>query len=410
MKLLRQALVTGLRALRRNKLRTGLTILGVVIGVAAVIAMVGLGQGASQAVQEQIRSLGNDMLFVRPGATTEAGVRSGAGTVSTLTVGDARAIARDARFVADVSPVRRRVVQLIYGNANWSTLVQGVTPAFPRVSSMEIESGVFFGERDERTAARVAVIGRTVVDELFGVNADPIGATVRIKQVPFRVVGVLQAKGQTTWGTDQDDVVLIPFATAERRVMGTPLPGRVEFILASATSRFDVDTAMDEIETILRDRHRIRHGEESDFTIRSLEEIAAAARSTTRVMTTVLLGVSSISLLVGGIGIMNILLVSVTERTREIGIRMAVGAKRRHILVQFLVESIVLSIIGGLIGIGLGILAILLLSYLGDWPTVISLSAVAGAVLFSGAVGVFFGFYPAQKAARLDPILALRYE
>ncbi len=410
MKLLRLALTTALRALRRNKLRSGLTILGIVIGVAAVVAMVGLGQGATQAIQEQIRGLGHHLLMVRPGATTESGVRSGSGSVSTLTVEDARAVTRDCPSVADVTYVRRQVVQVIYGNENWSTLAQGVTPEYEAVASAQVGSGSFFTARDARTAARVAVLGQSVVDELFGLGQDPVGAVIRIKQVPFNIVGVLQAKGETAWGTDRDDVVLIPFSTAERRIMGTPLPGRVDMILASAVSEAEVDAAAEQIEATLRDRHRIQPEEESDFTVRTLDEIAQTARGTTRIMTVVLFGVSSISLLVGGIGIMNILLVSVTERTREIGIRMAVGAKQRHILLQFLVESIVLSAIGGIIGIGLGVVVILLMSRLGEWPAIVSPLGVAVAVLFSAAVGIFFGYYPARKASRLDPILALRYE
>jgi putative ABC transport system permease protein len=312
--------------------------------------------------------------------------------------------------VADVTYVRRQVVEVIYGNENWSTLAQGVTPEYEAVASAQIGRGSFFTARDERMAARVAVLGQSVVDELFGLGQDPVGAVIRIKQVPFNIVGVLQAKGETAWGTDRDDIILIPFSTAERRIMGTPLPGRVDMILASAISEAEVGTAAEQIEESLRDRHRIQSGEESDFTVRTLDEIAQTARGTTRIMTAVLFGVSSISLLVGGIGIMNILLVSVTERTREIGIRMAVGAKQGHILLQFLVESIVLSAIGGVIGIGLGVVVIVLMSRLGEWPAIVSPLGVAVAVLFSAAVGIFFGYYPARKASRLDPILALRYE
>lgn len=410
MKLLRMAVLTALRALRRNKLRSGLTILGIVIGVAAVIAMVGLGLGASQAVQDQIRGLGNNMLFIHPGSTTESGVRSGAGSVSTLTTQDADAIADEVEGVAAVSHVRREIAQIVYGNDNWSTLVQGVTAAYRRIASSDLSAGEFFTEREERSAQRVAVLGQTVVDELFRGGEDPLGAVLRIRQVPFRVIGVLEAKGQTSWGTDQDDVVLIPFSTAERRVMGTPLPGRVELILVSAYSDGEIPEVAERIETLLRHRHRMRPGEESDFTVHTLDEIAETARGTMRIMATVLFGVSSISLLVGGIGIMNILLVSVTERTREIGIRVALGAKRRHILLQFLVESIVLSCIGGALGIVLGLSLTEALSRIGGWPTLVSAPAVGGAVLFSAAVGVFFGFYPAHKASRLDPIVALRYE
>ncbi len=410
MKVLRLAVVTAVRALRRNKLRSGLTILGVVIGVAAVIAMAGLGLGASEAVQQQIRSLGNNMLFVHPGSKTDSGVRSGAGSVSTLTTQDADAIAAEVNGVAAVTYVRREVAQLVYANGNWSTLVQGVTPAYQEIASAVVARGAFFGEREERAALRVAVLGATVVDELFRGGEDPIGATVRIRQVPFRIIGVLEARGRTAWGTDQDDVVLIPFATAERRVMGTPLPGRVELILVSALDDDGIGEVERGIERVLRDRHRIRAGEEDDFSVGTLDEIAETARGTTRIMATVLFGVSSISLLVGGIGIMNILLVSVTERTREIGIRVALGAKRRHIRTQFLVESVVLSSIGGAIGVVVGLALTVLLSRLGGWPAYLSPGASVGAVAFSAGVGVFFGFYPAHKASRLDPIVALRYE
>jgi putative ABC transport system permease protein len=410
MKLLRLTVITALRALGRNKMRSALTILGIVIGVAAVITMVALGQGASLAVQEQIRGLGNNLLMVIPGATTEAGVRSGWGGVSTLTVQDAEAIERDCDAVAAVAHVRREVVQIIYGNDNWSTVAQGSTPSYERVTETPVVAGRFLTDRDERSAARVLVLGQTIVDELFGEGEDPIGAVVRIAQVPFRVVGVLKAKGQTTWGRDQDDVIVMPFSTAERRVMGTVQPGRVDFILASARTEASVVEASDQIDALLRERHRTRPGEEADFTVRNLKDIAERAERTTNVMTTVLLAVSSISLLVGGIGIMNILLVSVTERTREIGIRMAVGAKARHILLQFLVESIVLSVIGGLAGIVLGLIATQALSHIGGWPALVSPLVVAGAVLFAGTVGVFFGFYPARKASHLEPIAALRYE
>jgi len=408
-KLLRLAFVSALRALRRNLLRAGLTVIGISIGVAAVITMVGIGQGAGQALQNSIRALGRNLLVIVPGSLTSSGVRTGSGSIHTLTTHDARAILRDISAVIDVTYVRRGVAQVVYGNRNWSTFVQGTTPAFERVMNSPVDEGVFFSERDLRIGARVVVLGRTVVDELFGIGADPIGAVVRIAGVPFEVVGVLRAKGQTPWGQDRDDLLVIPFTTAERRVLGTPFPGRVDQVLASASDG-EVMQASDEIQSLLRERHRIRTQQEDDFQVRTLEALAKTARATTGVMTAVLMSISSISLLVGGIGIMNILLVSVTERTREIGIRMAVGAKRKHILLQFLVEAIVLSTIGGLIGIAAGLAATYLIALFVGWPLMTPLFAVLGAVLFSAAVGVFFGFYPARRAASLDPIAALRFE
>jgi putative ABC transport system permease protein len=401
---------TALRALRRNKLRATLTMLGIMIGVAAVIAMVSIGQGASSAVQQQMKSLGTDLLIVMPGATTSAGVRSGPGGVSTLTVADARAIARDCPAVAEVAWMRRQVVQIIAGDRNWATAAQGVSPSYARARDWPLLSGSFFTERDEATAQRVAVLGKTVVENLFGVGVDPVGEIVRIKNVPFRVVGVLSSKGQTSFGQDQDDVLMMPFSTAERRVLGAQILGTVDMMFVKAQSSEQMEEASAQITALLHERHRMQSGEENDFTVRSLNDMAQASESASRVMTSLLLGVASISLLVGGIGIMNILLVSVTERTREIGIRLAVGAKQRHILLQFLVEAVVLSVAGGIVGALLGAGAAALVSRIAGWPTLLSPTAVVGSVLFSGAVGIFFGFYPARRAARLDPIAALRYE
>ncbi len=410
MKLLRMTLRAALRALRRNKMRSALTMLGIIIGVAAVITMVSIGQGADAAVQQQIRSLGTNLLMVIPGATTAAGVRSGWGGVSNLTVTDALAMRKECPAVEDVTYFRRQIVQVVYGDQNWSTVAQGAPPSFQKVRDWPVVSGGFFTQRDEDTANRVVVLGQTVVDQLFGPGQDPVGAVIRIKDVPFHVIGVLEAKGQTAWGQDQDDVVVMPFSTAERRVLGTEFLGTVDMIFASAVDREAVAEASEQTSAVLRDRHRIGPGAEDDFTVRTLGDIAQASQSASNVMANLLLGVASISLLVGGIGIMNILLVSVTERTREIGIRMAVGARSRHILLQFLVEATTLSMVGGLGGIGLGVGAAYLIAALANWPTLLSVPAVLGAWLFSGAVGVFFGYYPARKAARLDPITALRYE
>jgi macrolide transport system ATP-binding/permease protein len=410
MKLLRMTLRTALRALRRNKMRSALTMLGIIIGVAAVITMVSIGQGADAAVQQQILSLGTNMLMVIPGATTSSGVRSGWGGVSTLTAADAQVIKRECPAVADVSFMKRQIVQIVYGDRNWSTAAQGSTPSYQKVRNWPVAAGSFFTQRDEDAAARVVVLGQTVVDNLFGSGEDPVGATLRIKDVPFRVIGVLESKGQTTWGQDQDDVLIMPFSTAERRVLGTQFIGSVDMVFVSAASVEDIAEAQTEIVALLHERHHIQPGHEDDFTVRNLNDIAKASESASKVMTSLLLSVASISLLVGGIGIMNILLVSVTERTREIGIRMAVGAKSRHILLQFIVEAVALSMVGGLAGTLIGIAGARLISYFAKWPTLLSAPAVIGAFLFSGAVGVFFGFYPARKASRLDPIAALRYE
>jgi putative ABC transport system permease protein len=400
----------ALLALRRNKLRSALTMLGVVIGVAAVITMVSIGQGADAAVQAQIQSLGTNLLMVVPGATTAAGVRSGWGGVPTLTVGDAQAIARECSAVAAVTYHRRQVVQVVYGELNWSTVAQGTTTTFAEVRQWGVVRGELFTQRDEESGNRVAVLGQTVVDQIFGPGQDPIGATIRVKDVPFQVIGILESKGQTAWGQDQDDIVIVPFTTAERRLFGTAFVGMVDQIFASAVTTEAIPEASRQMQELLRERHRIGPHQEDDFTVRSLSDMASASQSASQVMTRLLFGVASISLLVGGIGIMNILLVSVTERTREIGIRMAVGAKARHILLQFLVEAIVLSLAGGLAGVLLGIGSAYLTSHIAGWPTLLSGTAVVGSLLFSAAVGVFFGFYPARKAAGLDPIAALRYE
>jgi len=409
MKLLRMTMRAALRALRRNKMRSALTMLGIIIGVAAVIAMVGIGQGADAAVQQQILSLGSNMLMIVPGATTAAGVRSGWGGVSTLTVADANAIKNECQSVAEITYFKRQIVQVVYGDRNWSTVAQGATPTYQRVRNWPVVEGTFYGLRDEETANRVVVLGQTIVDQLFGPGEDPVGAVVRIKDVPFRVIGVLAAKGQTTWGQDQDDILVMPFSTAERRVLGTQFIGSVDMIFVSAAPD-EIADAVEQITTLVHERHHIQAGEENDFTVRNLNDMAEALASASQVMSNLLLSVASISLLVGGIGIMNILLVSVTERTREIGVRMAVGAKSRHILLQFLVEAVTLSMAGGMVGAVVGIAGAKLISYLAGWPTLVSPVAVVGSVLFSGAVGVFFGFYPARTAARLDPIAALRYE
>ena len=410
MRLLAVTVKVALRALRRNTMRSLLTVLGIIIGVAAVIAMVSIGQGASVAVQEQIARMGNNMLVLLAGSTTQGGVRSGSGGAPSLTTHDARAIQRECPAVSAVTYIRRQVLQLVNGNQNWSTVVSGVTPEYQIVRDWALAAGRFLSKQDEESGATVVVLGQTVVQNLFGAGQNPVDQVIRIKNVPFRVVGVLTPKGQSTQGSDQDDAVFIPFTTAERKVLGATKLGMVSSILVSSVNPEAIPEAQRQITELLRERHRLRRSQSDDFTIRNLADVAATAQSTNQAMSILLASVASVSLLVGGIGIMNIMLVSVTERTREIGIRMAVGAKSRHILTQFLLEAVVLSTIGGIVGAMLGIVASHLVSTLAEWPIVVPPEAVLLAVVFSGAVGIFFGFYPARKAARLDPIQALRYE
>jgi putative ABC transport system permease protein len=375
-----------------------------------LIAMVSIGRGASAAVQEQIGKMGNNMLIVLSGSTTQAGVRSGSGGLPTLTVRDAQAIQHECPAVRAVTYANRRVLQLVAGNQNWSTAVSGVTSDYAIVRDWPIATGRFLSRQDEESAATSAVLGLTVVHNLFGPGQNPLEQVIRIKNVPFRVVGILTPKGQSTMGTDQDDTVLIPFSTAERKVLGTAMLGTVSTILVSAVSPEAIPEAQQQIQTLLHERHRIRRGQDDDFTIRNLADVAATAQSTSDAMSVLLASVASVSLLVGGIGIMNIMLVSVTARTREIGLRMAIGAKRRDILTQFLLEAVVLSTLGGCAGVVVGLVVTRLVSALAAWPTIVPPDVVVVAVVFSGAVGVFFGFYPARKAAHLDPIQALRSE
>ncbi|HJQ82513.1 MAG TPA: ABC transporter permease [Candidatus Binatia bacterium] len=401
---------TAWRALGRNITRSALTALGVVIGVGAVIAMVSVGQGADAAVQAQIANLGTNVVMVVPGATTASGVRSGWGGVSTLTVADGRAIARECPSAAAVAWTKRDIAQVAYGNQNWSTAIQGSPPSFFAVRDWAIAAGRSFTESEEASAAKVAVIGRTIVEQLFAPGEDPVGATIRVRNAPLRVVGVAAEKGQTSWGQDQDDVVIVPFSTAERRVLGTPALGIVNQIIVSAASPGEALAAGREIHDLLAGRHPNAPGGEEDFTVRNMAEMFETSIAASRVMSRLLAAIASISLLVGGIGIMNILLVSVTERTREIGIRLAVGAKSRHILLQFLVEAVVLSTAGGILGTLLGVGAAVLIGRFAGWPVLVSAPAVAVALVFSGAVGLLFGVYPARRAAGLDPIVALRHE
>ena len=396
----------ALRALGRNKLRSFLTMLGIIIGVGAVIAMVAIGEGAKATIRTQIASLGTNVLIVLPGTATQGGVRTGTGGVNTLVDSDALAMVQEIPSVSYASPVLRRPEQIVAGNLNWSALTQGVAPEFQQIRDWEIASGRFIQDGDIESSAKVAVLGQTVVTNLFG-NDDPLDGVVRIRNIPFRVVGVLEPKGQSSQGTDQDDTVFIPYTTMQKRLMRITF---VQSIVVKAVSAERVQEAQEQIASLLRQRHRIPPDREDDFNIRNLSDIAQAASSSAQVMAVLLGTVASISLLVGGIGIMNIMLVSVTERTREIGIRMAVGARSRDIMLQFLVEAVVMAATGGTLGILLGIASSKVLNQWAQWPTFISPTIVAVAFLFSGAVGVFFGFYPAKKAANLDPIEALRYE
>jgi putative ABC transport system permease protein len=396
------------RALVRNKMRAALTMLGIIIGVSAVIAMVSIGQGASASVQAQIESIGTNLLFVSAGAQNVGGVRSGTGDsgTNTLTVEDLEAIGREVPSVSMVTPAVNARSQLVAGNMNWNTSVQGVSEQYPEIRKWTVQTGAFFTDADVRTAARVIVIGQSIADNLFP-GMDAVGQTVRVANLPFRVVGVMTAKGQDQQGRDQDDIAFAPYTTVQKKVLGNTT---VRIAYVSAVSQDATYTAQSQIGDLLRQRHKLTANEPDDFTVRNMTDVAEAANETSKTMTILLACIAGVSLLVGGIGIMNIMLVSVTERTREIGIRMAIGARSSAVRSQFLIESIVLSLTGGTVGILLGIGLSLAIPAMLGWPTLVSMMAIVGSVLFSVAVGVFFGYYPARKAAALDPIEALRYE
>jgi putative ABC transport system permease protein len=396
------------RALVRNKMRAALTMLGIIIGVSAVIAMVSIGQGASASVQAQIESIGTNLLFVSAGAQNVGGVRSGTGDsgTNTLTVEDLDAIKREVPSVSMVTPAINARSQLVAGNMNWNTSVQGVSEQYPDVRKWSVQSGSFFTDADVRTAARVIVIGQTIADNMFP-GQDAVGQTLRVSNLPFRVVGVMVRKGQDQGGRDQDDIAFAPDTTVQKKVLGNT---RVQIAYVSAISEDATYTAQSQIGELLRQRHKLTANEPDDFTVRNMTDVAEAANETSKTMTILLACIAGVSLLVGGIGIMNIMLVSVTERTREIGIRMAIGARSSAVRSQFLIESIVLSLTGGTIGILLGVALSLAIPAMLGWPTLVSMMAIVGSVIFSVAVGVFFGYYPARKAASLDPIEALRYE
>jgi len=401
----------AMRALAVNKLRSVLTMLGIIIGVAAVIVMIAVGAGAQARVEEQIRSLGSNLLLILSGTTTAGGVRMGFGSNLTISEDDAAAIPREIPQTMS-APALRGTAQVVWGNQNWSTAIFGVTPECIDVRQWELAAGRLFDATDMAGATKVCLIGQTVARQLFG-GTDPIGQAIRIRRVPFTVIGVLESKGQSMMGSDQDDLILMPISTARKRVLGASNLAKqrsVGTIWVKVAEGYDMKAAEEQVRALLRQRHRLQPGQDDDFSLRNLEEVAATREASSRVLALLLAAVASVSLVVGGIGIMNIMLVSVTERTREIGLRMAVGARTRDILGQFLVEAVTLSLIGGLAGVALGMGAAFGVAQLAGWRIVVAPQAVLLAVAFAFVIGVFFGFYPARKAARLNPVEALRFE
>ncbi len=399
------------RALRVNKLRSALTMLGIIIGVAAVIAMVGVGAGAQARVAEQIQSLGSNLIIVLSGSVTSSGIRLGTGSQLTISEDDSAAIAREVPLVQVAAPAVRGTSQVVYGNLNWATVIQGVTPDYFEARDWPVTDGRAINPEDVEGATKIALVGQTTALNLFG-ESEPLGQIIRIKKVPFTVVGVLSRKGQNSWGQDQDDVIMIPISTAKKKVLGVSQanPRSVGSISIKVRADADMAEAEEQIRALLRQRHRLQPFQDDDFWLRNLSEVLQTQEESSKVMTYLLAAIASVSLLVGGIGIMNIMLVSVTERTREIGLRMAVGARRRHILLQFLIEAITLSLIGGVIGIALGLGGSRAISYFAEWRTLVAPESIVIAFGFAAGIGIFFGFYPARKASRLDPIEALRYE
>jgi len=397
------------RALRVNLMRSFLTMLGIMIGIGAVIVMVAVGTGATKQISDQIATMGSNLLLILPGSTTSGGIRGGMGTAPTLTYDDVKAIRTECPSVLRVAPELRGTAQLVAGNMNWSTEIMGTTPDFLLIRDWKLASGREMTSVDIDTGQKVCILGKTVAENLFG-DEDPTGKQVRIKGVPFQVIGLLASKGRSAQGSDQDDVIFMPFSTAQRKILGNAFPGTVGPTLVQAVSQDRITQAETEITGLLDQRHHVSATKERDYNVRNLSELLAVSQQSAKTMSMLLGAVASISLLVGGIGIMNIMLVSVTERTREIGIRMAIGAKERDILLQFLAEAVLLTMLGGAIGIALGVAGAFLISQLLGWATLISSQSIVLAVVFSSAIGIFFGFYPARKAAGLNPIDALRYE
>lgn len=399
-----------MKALQRNKLRAFLTMLGIIIGVAAVIAMVAIGQGSKQSIHEQLSAMGSNMITVTPASNSNSmpgGVRLGASSLQTLTFPDVLAIRRKSEFVSEVSPVSSSNGQAINGAKNWPTQLQGVSPEYFDIRKLVINDGIIFTDQNVDEAAKVCVLGQTVINNLFDPGVNPIGKVIRFGKIPLTVIGTLKVKGVSSFGQDQDDIILAPYSTVQKRILATIY---FQSIYASSTSEASSDTATKEITEILRTSHRLRSNEDDDFSIRTMQELLNTLNSTSQLLTVLLTAIAGISLVIGGIGIMNIMYISVTERTKEIGLRMSIGARGIDILLQFLIEAIVISVTGGLIGIGLGVVSSLLITAILSWPTVISESSIILSFLVCAVTGVFFGYYPAQKASRLDPIEALRYE
>ena len=395
-----------MRALLRNKMRSTLTILGIIIGVGAVICTVAIGQGASRQVQQQISSLGDNLIFISAGSVNRGGVQMGSSATKTLTAADARAIQQQVPEIKSVSPGVGWAGQVVYEGQNWFTQIRGVAPEYLSIREWPVQDGSNLTQRDVDTAANVCLLGQTVVQNLFG-DEDPVGKTLRVGNIPFTVIGVLQSKGASTFGQDEDDTIIMPYTTVQKKLSGIDW---LQYIMCSAVSQDAASSAIQQISGLLRERHRLRATQDDDFIIRSAQALAEAQAQSSRVMTLLLASIASVSLLVGGIGIMNIMLVSVTERTREIGVRIAIGATEEDVQLQFLSEALVLSLMGGAAGVVAGVAGSMAVSNMLKWPTSVPLASILIAVLFSAAVGVFFGYYPARKASRLDPIQALRFE
>jgi len=404
-----QTLKIALRALRTNKMRSFLTMLGIIIGIAAVIAMMAVGSGARHVISQQIASIGSNIILVLPGSTTSGGLRTGSGGAQTLTSDDVKAIVTECPSVETAAPSTRSSGLAVYGNMNWSTVIMGTTPEFFDIREWGLAAGRGIEQQDVDGAAKVCLLGQTVAENLFG-SDDPVGKIIRIKKVPFTVIGILDRKGQSPQGQDQDDAIFVPLRTAQRNIIRTQRTNMVGAVMVKARSEDLLEKAEEEVKALLNQRHRITNSKEPDYSTRNLSEILAVAEQSSKAMSLLLGAVASISLIVGGIGIMNIMLVSVTERTREIGIRMAIGARRNDILLQFLTEAVLLTMIGGITGIILGAAGAMVVSNLLSWPTLISVESISIAFFFSAVIGIFFGFYPARKAASLNPIDALRYE